>query len=88
LVGWYNPKSGRTIGGALALAKIEAPGPSERHDIVKGLSYQYRAARAYVRYYLKYTPDVLEKMTLEQLLQAFNDVVYVRSKRSRFEPEE
>lgn len=88
MAGRYYTKSERTIGGALALAKIEAPGPSERRDLVKGLVFQYKAARAYVRYYLKYTPEVLEKMTLEQLIEAFNDVVYVRSKRSRFESEE
>jgi len=44
--------------------------------------------RAYCRYYLKYTPDVLDQMTDQQLAEAFNDLTFVRSKRSRFETEE
>ncbi len=53
-----------------------------------GILYQYDIMRAYVRYYLKYTPETLEKMTLEQLVQAFMDVEFVRRKRSPMEPED
>ncbi|MDD3526350.1 MAG: hypothetical protein WC271_15675 [Bacteroidales bacterium] len=44
--------------------------------------------RAYVRYYLKYTPETLQRMSMQQLAEAFNDVLYVRARRSRFEPED
>jgi hypothetical protein len=44
--------------------------------------------RSYVRYYLKYSPDVIDKMTLKQLAEAYNDVVFVRSKRAKNEPED
>jgi hypothetical protein len=44
--------------------------------------------RSYVRYYLKYTPETLDKMTLRQLAEAYNDIVFVRSRRSRLEPED
>jgi len=44
--------------------------------------------RAYVRFYLKYPPDVLSRMSVIQLAQAFNDIVYVRSKRNAYEAEE
>lgn len=50
--------------------------------------YQYNIMRAYVRYYLKYTPETLEKMTLKQLVQAFMDVAFVRERRSPMEPED
>ena len=36
--------------------------------------------QAYVRYYLNYTPEVLEKMTLRQLAEAFNDILFVRGR--------
>ncbi|MGI6290811.1 MAG: hypothetical protein ACOXZH_00060 [Bacteroidales bacterium] len=61
---------------------------SPRHARAKVLHYQYRLMRAYVRYYLKYSPDVLDKMTLEQLVEAYEDVLLVRSKKPKFEPEE
>ncbi|MBI9055522.1 MAG: hypothetical protein JEY96_16990 [Bacteroidales bacterium] len=44
--------------------------------------------RAYIRYYLKYEPDVLESMTMQQLAEAFQDLLYIRSHKSKFEPEE
>ncbi len=36
--------------------------------------------RAYVRFYLKYTPDVLDSMTDRQLAEAFLDVEFVRER--------
>ncbi|MBR4584197.1 MAG: hypothetical protein IKO34_10400 [Bacteroidales bacterium] len=44
--------------------------------------------RAYVRYYLKYTPDVLDKMSDRQLMEAYMDVAFVRSRRPKTEPED
>lgn len=44
--------------------------------------------RAYVRYYLKYTPDVIDKMTIRQLAEAYKDVEFVRTRRNPNEPEE
>lgn len=61
---------------------------SQRHDLARAVSYKYRLLRAYVRFYLKYTPEVLDKMTTKELVDAWSDIVFVRSKRSRFEPEE
>jgi hypothetical protein len=37
---------------------------------------------------LKYTPETLQQMNVQQLAEAFNDVLYVRTKRSRLEPED
>jgi hypothetical protein len=61
---------------------------SVRHVRAKALQYEYRLMKAYVRYYLKYTPEVLKTMSIQDLVDAYNDVLYVRSRRSRFEPEE
>jgi hypothetical protein len=44
--------------------------------------------RAYVRYYLKYTPDVLDRMTTKQLVEAFLDVSFVRKRKNPMEAEE
>lgn len=44
--------------------------------------------RAYVRYYLKYPPNVLAGMTIKEMAEAFEDLLYVREQRSRYEPEE
>ncbi|MDR1729952.1 MAG: hypothetical protein LBR52_04750 [Prevotellaceae bacterium] len=48
--------------------------------MAKAMSYQRRLMQAYVRYYLNYTPEVLEKMTLRQLAEAFNDILFVRGR--------
>jgi hypothetical protein len=52
------------------------------------LSYQYRAIRAIVRYYCKYTTAELNNMNLKELVEAFHDVVYVRGLRSKLEAED
>ena len=52
----------------------------EWHVLAKAISYQRRLMQAYVRYYLSYTPEVLEKMTLRQLADAFNDILFVRGR--------
>jgi len=44
--------------------------------------------RAFVRYYLKYTPGVLGKMNITQLSEAFQDLMFIRSQRSKYEAEE
>lgn len=44
--------------------------------------------RAYVRYYLKYTAKELDGMSTKELAEAFNDVLFVRARRSKFEPED
>ncbi len=44
--------------------------------------------RAVIRYYLKYTPEQIDNMSLTQLTEAFQDIVYVRSLRSKTEAEE
>lgn len=36
--------------------------------------------RAYVRFYLKYTPDVIDSMTDRQLVEAFMDVEFIRNR--------
>ncbi len=40
-----------------------------------------------IRYYLGYTPEIIDNMSLVQMVEAFQDVVYVRTLRSKFEPE-
>ncbi len=37
----------------------------------------YRKIRANVRYHFGYTPDVLEKMTIQQLAEAWSDLQYM-----------
>ncbi|MEA2040945.1 MAG: hypothetical protein U9N85_00140 [Bacteroidota bacterium] len=83
----YN-KSGWSVGRTLANAKIEKPGTRERNDPAKAVIYKYRIIRAYVRYYLKYSPNVMNRMSMTELTEAFQDLLYVRSQRSRFEAEE
>jgi len=36
--------------------------------------------KAYVRFYLKYTPDVLDSMTDRELVEAYMDIGFVRSR--------
>ena len=48
-----------------------------RHVTAAALQYQYRIMRAYVRYHLHYTPDVLDSMDVRQLAEAFEDVQFV-----------
>ncbi len=50
---------------------------SQRHDLAGAVAYKYRLLRAYVRYYLKYPPEVLNRMTLQELAEAWNDMVFV-----------
>jgi len=54
-----------------------------RHVTAASLQYQYRIMRAYVRYHLHYTPDVLDRMDVRQLAEAFEDVQFVRKGKTK-----
>jgi len=51
---------------------------SQRHDLAGAVAYKYRMMRAFVRYYLHYTPEVLERMSLAALAEAWSDILFVR----------
>ena len=51
-----------------------------RHVAAAALQYQYRIMRAYVRYYLHYTSGELDCMSVRQLAEAFEDVLFVRKR--------
>jgi hypothetical protein len=38
---------------------------------------------AYVRYYLHYTPETLKKMSLPELAEAYNDILFVREREAK-----
>jgi len=38
-----------------------------------------------VRFYLKYTPEVLDKMTIKQLVEAYYDVQHIRDKEAKLQ---
>jgi hypothetical protein len=59
---------------------VRDPYDEDRHRLAKAILYRYRILRAYVRYYLKYTPDVLDGMSMAQLSEAFEDILYIREK--------
>lgn len=56
------------------------PGPSERGERARVITHFYRVARANFRYYFHYTPEVLDKMNIRQVVEAWEDLLYIRSK--------
>lgn len=57
----------------------------QRHILAKATEYTVRVMQAYIRYYLGYTPDILERMTPVQLGEAFNDILFVREREKKAE---
>jgi len=55
----------------------------QRHDLAGAAAYKYRMMRAFVRYYLHYTPEVLEQMSLEELAEAWSDLLFVREQMTK-----
>jgi hypothetical protein len=76
--------SERRTGGVVTFAKIQKPIDSPQDDyfyrLGKRAAFQGKIMRAYVQYYLKYTPETLEKMSLKQLAEAFCNIQYVRGR--------
>ncbi len=81
----YNRQDRGRIGGTINRAEIKKP-PTllARQQAAARVSYTYRLMRAFVRYYLNYTPEVLDKMTTQQLAEAFSDVMYVRNEEKKY----
>jgi hypothetical protein len=47
-------------------------------NIGKVLANEYRTMRAIIRDELHYTPQVLDTMTVRQIAEAYNDIIFVR----------
>ena len=68
-------------GGVISLTKLEKPEKqpdTTGFDLAEATLYQYRIMIAYVRYYLKYAPEMIKGMSIAELAEAYNDILFVR----------
>jgi hypothetical protein len=56
---------------------------SQRHDLAGAITYKYRLLRADLRYYLTYPPEVLNTMTMQELAEAWNDILFVHKQMKK-----